>query len=184
MARTTLLNNHAGSMIMATRHYRHSFVSVLKLDATTHPPMGAVIGIKPSGMAKTVLRGIVLRVNPDTGLVHLLSFDPNPHLLLRRQTVDLSLPGNAFWGHRFLNAAAGQKITLLVRSDLTAPLDELALALKERRNEVEIRALYAPPARESPADLLFAAGGENEIKKVVNHLPPSFKGKVVLWYLP
>lgn len=184
MIRAALSNKQTGSMIMATRHYRHSFVSVLKLEATARPPLGTVTGIKPRGMTKTVLRGVVLRTAPDTGLVHLISFDPYPHLLLRQQTVDTSLLGNAFQGYRFLNAATGKKIMLLVRNELTAPLGEMACALKERRNEVITGVISTPPAPDfSSFDLIFAAGGANEIKKVVNQLPPSFKGKIILWYL-
>ncbi|MDT8904063.1 hypothetical protein [Anaeroselena agilis] len=121
---------------------------------------------------------VVLRSYP-SGQVYLLSFDPCPADLLLGQAIKPAPVGNAFAGHETLAAAAGRQIVILASAPLAALLAPLADGLRARGSRVTLA---------SPADwtadndaILFAAGRENEIKRMATGLPPSFRGRIVTW---
>ncbi|WP_424658489.1 hypothetical protein [Desulfofundulus sp.] len=126
-------------------------------------------------------------LNPcrDDGSSFILTFDACPHVLLTNQSVEMKPLGNAFWGYRFLAAARHRHILLLANKELAEqPLDELVQALRSRDNQVtrgSLTGLTGPV--DADCDLLFIAGRSHEVKKAVNNLPPSFKGKLIIWYL-
>lgn len=123
--------------------------------------------------------GAVILRNYPSGLVYLLSFDPCPADLLLGRAVKTVLAGNAFSGYATLAAAAGRQIVLLAAAPLAALLAPLADGLRARGNRVT----FASPADRTADDdaILFAAGGENEIKRMATGLPPSFRGQIVTW---
>lgn len=123
--------------------------------------------------------GAVVLRNYPSGLVYLLSFDPCPADPLLGLTVKTTPAGNAFAGHETLAAAADRQVVIFAAAPLAALLAPLADGLRARG----CRATFASPAAWTADDdaILFAAGGENEIKRMATGLPPSFRGKIVTW---
>jgi hypothetical protein len=139
-------------------------------------PVGTAANIRLPLAGGSDIRAVLLRVYP-SGLVYLLTFDPCPAGLLLGRTVKPRPVGNAFAGWQTLAAAEGRTIVLAVAAPLAEPLAPLAGGLRRRGNEVT----FAPSASAGDADIVFAAGPENEIKRVATGLPPSFRGKIVTW---
>ncbi len=143
-------------------------------------PAGTVVKFRlPLVDGGREMSAVLLRAYP-AGLVYLLSFDPCPAALLLGREIEATAAGNAFAGWQYLAAADDRTIVIAAASPLAALLGPLADGLTRRGNLVA----FAPPgdaAAAAGADIVFAAGGENEIKRMATGLPPSFRGKIATW---
>lgn len=140
-------------------------------------PAGTTVKIRLPLPGGREIGAVVLRNYP-SGLVYLLSFDPCPAELLLGRTPQTALAVNAFAGHETLAAATGRQIVICAAAPLAALLAPLAEGLRCRG----CRVTFASPADRVDDDaILFAAGGENEIKRMATGLPPSFRGQIVTW---
>jgi hypothetical protein len=149
-------------------------------DELAAAPPGTRVKIRLPLPGGREIGAVVLRNYP-SGLVYLLSFDPCPAGLLLGRAVNAAPGGNAFAGHETLAAATSRQVVILAAPPLAALLAPLADGLRSRGCRVK----FASPADWAADDnaILFAAGGENEIKRMATGLPPSFRGQIVTWVI-
>lgn len=144
-------------------------------DGLGDTPPGSVLTLKLR--AGYMLSGIVLRRFRDHQLLYLACFTPYPAASLPGQQVTATLAGNAFTGHAAL-LPGNKKILIIAPDNLAQEAAQLAAGLEEAGNSTKIATAFTASY---PADVVFMAGAENEIKKAVMALPPSFKGQVTTW---
>lgn len=146
-------------------------------DKLAVAPAGTAVKIRLPLPGGREIGAVALRNYP-SGLVYLLSFDPCPADPLLSRAVQTALAGNAFTGHETLAAATGRQIVIVAAAPLAALLAPLAEGLRCRG----CRVTFASPGdRVNDDAIIFAAGGENEIKRMATGLPPSFRGQIVTW---
>ncbi len=146
-------------------------------DKLAAAPAGTTVKIRLPLPGGREIGAVALRNYP-SGLVYLLTFDPCPAAPLLGRAVQTTLAGNAFAGHETLAAATGRQIVIIAAAPLAALLAPLAEGLRCRGCRVTFA---SPGSRVDDDAILFAAGGENEIKRMATGLPPSFRGKIVTW---
>ncbi|MDR7866470.1 MAG: hypothetical protein RIN56_06580 [Sporomusaceae bacterium] len=146
-------------------------------DKLAAAPAGTTVKIRFPLPGGREIDAVTLR-NYSSGLMYLLSFDPCPAAPLLGRAVQTMLAGNAFTGHETLAAATDRQIVFIAAAPLAALLAPLAEGLRCRG----CRVTFAAPGSHVDDDaILFAAGGENEIKRMATGLPPSFRGQIVTW---
>ena len=139
---------------------------------------GTVVHIRLPDAPGRALGGILLRTYTG-GFAYLLLPAPYPQGGLLGTVLDLSPAGNAFTGYAALTGG-GKTMVVAAEPPLAGLLAPLADGLRRRGNRVAVVA----PAEVSAwgeADVVFAAGGENAIKRAATALPPSFRGRMVTW---
>lgn len=166
--------------VVAVRPLAGATGLVLKADETlAAAPAGTAVRFRLPVTGGRELGAVLLRAYP-AGLVYLLTFDPCPADPLLGSRVTPTAAGNAFAGWQALAAADGRTVVIAAAAPLAALLGPLADGLIRRGNLVA----FTPPAdmaAAAGADIVFAAGGDNEIKRMATGLPPSFRGKIVTW---
>jgi hypothetical protein len=142
-------------------------------------PAGTLVTFRLPLAGSRERSAILLRTYP-SGLVYLLSLEPLPGELLLGRAITPVPAGNAFAGYQTLAAAENCLVAILAAAPLAALLAPLAAGLRARGCRVTV----APPGAAGTvpdAAIIFAAGGENEIKRMATALPSSFRGLVVTW---
>lgn len=139
---------------------------------------GTVVQIRLPEASGRGLGGILLRTYTG-GFAYLLLPIRYPHRNLLGTVLELTPDGNAFAGHSALTTD-GKTVVLAAEPPLAGLLSPLADGLRRRGNRVAVIA-PAEVAAWGEADVVFAAGGENAIKRATTALPPSFRGRMVTW---
>lgn len=144
--------------------------------------LGSILEFKPHKPMKNAIQGVVLHTQADSEHIYLLLFDYYPAQLLPRNNVEFSLNGNAFLGYSFINTAYSKNILLLEAENLHEPMKKLVLSLEAQQNNVKVKSISEPLIFTDMPDLVFVAGQDGEIKKVMMQIPSVFRGPIIFWF--
>lgn len=165
--------------VVGVRTYPAGLGLVVKTDeGLTAAAPGTLVRMRLPGAGGREVAAVILATYA-SGFAYLLLPLPYPGRALVGETLRLTAAGNDFAGYAAL-AGCGRSVVVAAEPSLAEMLGPLAAGLRRRGNEVAVVA-PADLAAWGGADVVFAAGRVNEIKRATTALPPSFRGKVVIW---